>query len=369
MVLLATGSNGAGQLGIGHTEDVSTFTDCHFEGEVKAMASGGSHTLLLMRAASSEELVLYGAGSNAHGQLGEGYDRVRLTPLSVPHPTNYYPALIACAWTTSYIVYRSTSPTSKDRLVALGSNDFDELGTGDLKLEANEYVKSISSGQRHVLCLIEQTSSSKQRVLGWGAARHGQLSTPTDTGSSQPAATKGKGKALPRSIAIPVEISIPASERISKIAVGSTHSVYLTESGKVLSAGSDAKGQRTQLPSYVDHVVDIGCCWNGTYCLLRDGCIQSSGSNIHGQLGRPDDSQATFMLSPPLTSFVCGSEHVLAIASHERRLLACGWNEHGNLGMDDKQDREQLGAVSGLDPCKGEEWIHAGCGTSFVYLG
>jgi protein ATS1 len=368
MVLLATGSNGAGQLGLGHTEDVCIFTDCHFEGKVKAMASGGSHTLLLAQSTSCRDLVLYGAGSNAHGQLGQGPDLLGFTPLSIPHPADYSPVLIACAWTTSYIVYRSSSPSNPDLLASLGSNDFDELGDGDLKLPNNENIKSVSSGQRHVLCLIESTTTPKQRILGWGAARHGQLSSPCQDFQPQSTPSRGKGKALPRSFASPVEIGIPAAERIAGIAVGSTHSVYLTESGKVLSAGSDAKGQRSQLPSVADRVVDIGCCWNGTSCLLQNGCIHTSGSNTHGQLARSDDLRSPLVTAPPVDNFVCGSEHILAMTRHDRNLLVCGWNEHGNLGLGDKQDRDCMTVVSGFAPFSNSAWIHAGCGTSFLYF-
>lgn len=79
MSLFAFGSNGSGQLGIGHDEDVSVPTRCLFEeGQtpseeengtqaktISCIVAGGNHTLILYQDGS-----VYAAGCNEDGRCG-----------------------------------------------------------------------------------------------------------------------------------------------------------------------------------------------------------------------------------------------------------------------------------------------------------
>lgn len=80
MPLFAFGSNGSGQLGLGHTEDVSIPTRCVFDdeaspqadnGKVVRIAAGGNHTLVLF-----ENGAVYAAGCNVDGRCGLHRSRV-----------------------------------------------------------------------------------------------------------------------------------------------------------------------------------------------------------------------------------------------------------------------------------------------------
>ncbi|KAJ5805024.1 hypothetical protein N7474_010911 [Penicillium riverlandense] len=78
MHLFALGSNGSGQLGIGHTEDVSSPTECLFEtserhqgpsdenDNITRIVAGGNHTLLL-----TAKGAVWAAGLNGDGRCGE----------------------------------------------------------------------------------------------------------------------------------------------------------------------------------------------------------------------------------------------------------------------------------------------------------
>src|SRR5271156_750619 len=74
--LFSLGSNGSGQLGIGHQEDVSSPQPCIFDeassfqrlepdDEIVKVVAGGNHTLVLFASGA-----VFAAGSNEFGQCG-----------------------------------------------------------------------------------------------------------------------------------------------------------------------------------------------------------------------------------------------------------------------------------------------------------
>ena len=181
--LLSSGSNGTGQLGIGHAEDVSTWTDCSFDdapagssdirvrkdppGRILAIASGAGHAILLLKdeagqaaatASQFDSASIWTTGSNQAGQLGPSYpigdirpahtvwkrldtDRyLLLAGLEVSCEYRYTPIHVACSWTTTFICFTRTkqmkqlegggSQRLSDIIISFGTNDFGELGAG-----------------------------------------------------------------------------------------------------------------------------------------------------------------------------------------------------------------------------------------------
>jgi protein ATS1 len=181
--LLSSGSNGTGQLGIGHAEDVSTWTDCSFAdaaagssvdrvrkdlpGRVLAIASGAGHAILLLKENAGQEAAtashldhtsVWTTGSNEAGQLGPSYtmgdarpahnvwkrldtDRyLRLAGLDLSSEYRYIPKDVACSWTTTFICFVRTKETKQlegggpqrqsDIIISFGTNNFGELGAG-----------------------------------------------------------------------------------------------------------------------------------------------------------------------------------------------------------------------------------------------
>jgi protein ATS1 len=253
-ILVATGSNGSAQLGIGHITDVSTFHRCVFLSSTGDLCggpiaqgwtavdlrSGSGHSLLLVaptdedraRGARNE---VWATGSNEFGQVGAGKPRlsvgwrrldvdgmVRRSRSSKDDKVHgrgrisdseYEPKAIACSWTTSFVCFsrtggrtRSLDTSPSDIVISFGSNDFHELGVGDvppsipsctphlvdIPAPANGQVhilQSLAAGQRHIVCVMDVLDTGtlvgsqdgavqpkRQVVYGWGAARHGQLS-------------------------------------------------------------------------------------------------------------------------------------------------------------------------------------------------
>jgi protein ATS1 len=176
--LIASGSNGAGQLGIGHTEDVSDWVSCRFAdsmrtsmkdyttdevpGTISMISSGAGHSLLLMQedhepyaGPSSKFSTVWTSGSNGHKQLGracpvveaanthtcwEKHDimsSVRQSGLPTDPAHHYVPKHVACSWTSSLICLEhwKREPGGdwcrlSDVIISFGTNDFGELGAG-----------------------------------------------------------------------------------------------------------------------------------------------------------------------------------------------------------------------------------------------
>jgi protein ATS1 len=175
--LLASGSNGSGQLGIGHAEDVSTYTYCRFSGAIPndiaetrlsglpgvvlAVASSARHSLLLMckddklGGCQAIERTIWTTGTNHYNQLGPAYIRGSSEPshsswkrldyisyieaagLPIGAVNRYTAKEVACSWSTSIICFEHSTQNSdgtwskvSDKTISFGTNDFGELGCG-----------------------------------------------------------------------------------------------------------------------------------------------------------------------------------------------------------------------------------------------
>lgn len=220
--------------------------------------------------------------------------------------------------------------------------------------------------------------------------------------------------------------------RVKQIALGASHTLLLLDDRRVIGLGSDVKRQIGEIEDRYAHSDGlqphaIGCTWNGSFVLSRrvgsetregrsdgDPCasstwrLASTGSNTHGQLGRGSEDELPADLDVPFNEsisastplkIVCGSEHGLLLISPPptseprvpqalppARLVVWGWNEHGNLGLGDVEDRyapvevrddmwRKALADTVADAAEEEEeggvrlvdcW--AGCGTSWVVV-
>lgn len=420
-MLYSVGSNSHGQLGQGTLDDASTFQRTTFPpgcSRVLTMAFGGTHTLALCSSDGDQQLLV--AGSNARGQLGPEEPSSRLTFEHLPLelllaalPTldreqlegrNLVMEGIAASWETSFVHLRGGEEGGSDVLLSMGANDWDELGVGSqassggrLALRQGTHlvdlshllpssttppllrIRSIKAGPRHVVAQISLQSTSadgeKHReafFVGWGAARHGQLGSPST--NSRP----------PRTQALPTPFPFPSLSSLSPIehGVGRDHTVFLLPSSEksttshphALLLGSAKQGQlgpslltpshgvlhppfplqaNLQTEEHQPTLSTIACTWSGTYLLSSSlstpptTTLHAFGSNAHSQLGLPSSlpSSSTPILivlptSPPhyprsIEKLACGSEHVLVLSSVDeggKEVWGWGWNEHGNLG-------------------------------------
>lgn len=487
--LLAAGSNGSAQLGLGHRDDVSAFSTCRFatsatnhvsQYNIVDLASGANHSLLLLLPDQSCRREVWVTGTNEYRQLGPQFSMQttlnQWTPLDVDlllceaginlsdaklERIEYEPIAIGCSWTTSFIVFSRSRDGKRlpDFILAFGTNDFGELACGTTSKDEGSAVTQVSIvrlpgwqdvlstsslhkqgflvehlavGQRHMACVCRSSvrgDSSKQKVYGWGAARHGQLaahsytdgraagsssaghlssSSPApcvrDTSKSPRRPAKAPASKIPQAkypttqtIPIPIDLfesiapDLPA--QITGISCGATHTVLLLSNGRILGLGSNAKGQLDlTLDERRSHVSAVSCTWNGTVSCAassdgRNVEIWTTGSNTHGQLGRSTETETDSQRVPlpdssrppsRIRKLICGSEHVLLLTSRSSEedshstLYGWGWNEHGNLALGMAVDQwtpaEIPVAVPGREGHVELVNVWAGCGTSWVLV-
>ena len=381
MRLLSCGSNSHGQLGQGNLNDTSSFAPASFttpHDRLVDLAFGANHTLALCKGETNS--TLFGAGSNARGQLGPGSsgNRLEFVEIGLEELLGGLGAVerselvgggfriegIAAAWETSYVLLRSTEGRS-DVLLSMGANDWSELGcevdgtsnpvdivdfSSVTSATERLQISAMAAGPRHIVVQLETVIAGRpvRKIVGWGASRHRQLGSLART--------------LPRTTTLPTAVSQSlTTDSLAQLSVGRDHTAILyhfDEESELRLTGSMKQGQLgpTALDGHAtvesvagepregvlaNKVDMVGCCWTGTYCVTEDRTqLHACGSNTHHQLAQSDLPFSSSFVRIPLPpnrrikKLACGSEHVLVIleGDEEAEVWAWGWNEHGNLG-------------------------------------
>ncbi|KAJ2959697.1 hypothetical protein NQZ79_g4827 [Umbelopsis isabellina] len=361
MPLYSCGSNGNGQLGLGHTEDVFLPQICQLdfpENQIVKIAAGGNHSAILLSNGT-----LYFAGDNTQGQCADVFSTHYQRSVTL---ANRIWKDVACGWAFTVLVEETSG-----QVFVLGKGKRGELGHGDalsstdipVAVEGVYNVVSISCGWRHVLAV-----KSDQSVVGWGSGSHGQLGLPM---TSKPI--------LPTTI-------IPNG--ILAVACGQMHSVLLDMQNNLSTMGLNKHGQlgfaspvdcpKSCTPQTVQlhrPIKSIACGWHHTAVLMQDSDIIAWGRNDHYQLANADLADDGWTNKPvklswkpvslqneinQVISVACGSEHMLALCK-DRKVYAWGWNEHGNCAASD-DDVQSPSIIDLAYP----RLVAAGCGTSWI---
>ncbi|KAE9374498.1 ATS1 protein, partial [Stipitochalara longipes BDJ] len=352
----AIGSNGSGQLGIGHKEDVSVPKQVLFDEEniqpISQIKAGGNHTLLL----SSE--ILYCSGDTSSGACGLIFDsersdshfyRVRLSTEDSKSPVVF----CAASWEASIIVQQDEDGRAT-KVLSFGIGNKGELGQGELLFRSSKAqlikgfppegleIVDLAASVSHVVAVL-----SNGDVYGWGSGRKGQLGEPEGI------------------IYVPRRITDLDFKAVR--AVCGREFTYLLgehESGKHAVLGSDKWGVKSAAPIRLQNWKDVGASWGSIFTLDVRGKLLSWGRDDHGQLSPPE--------LPPLSRIAIGSEHAIGL-TNDGNVLAWGWGEHGNCGPsttngDVKGKWNVIASSQYLLPESKISTIGAGCATSWVCI-
>ncbi len=300
------GSNQNGQLGNGTTTDATVRGTVDVSGlasGVSAIAAGGSHTCALTNGGGVKCW-----GYNLYGQLGDGSNADRYTPVDVEGLTSGVTA-ITVGWSSTCAL------TSGGGVRCWGNNHFGWLGDGtttdrSVPVEVAGLasgVTAIAAGTLHT-CAVTNGGG----VTCWG---YGQSDDPTLFQSYVPVDVPGlasgvaaiaaaldrtcalmsdggvtcwgpnyappPGESLPDRF-VPVDVSGLASGAAA-IALGESNLCALTNGGGVACSGdSNTPVEVARLGS---DVVAIAVGGQHTCAMTDDGAVKCWGSNVYGQLG------------------------------------------------------------------------------------
>ena len=135
-------------------------------------------------------------------------------------------------------------------------------------------------------------------------------------------------------------------------ACGANHTVVLLDDGSVWGCGSNEMGELGIIESLEnkqivglrrlclgisDKVVSVHCAWETTFLITESGGVLSTGSNSFGQAGHGTlKTLNTFQEIkglPPVSKIASGGRHTLLIAKDDDSLWGCGSNRFGQLAV------------------------------------
>jgi len=325
----ACGSNSSGQLGTG---DNITY---YYPIQITSLNSliikditSGSHSLFL-----TNDGKVYSCGKNDNGQLGLGDYTNRTVPTLISASIG---SLIISAIAGSELF--SLFLTNNGKVYSCGRGVSGRLGLNNgttynvpQLISTNISSLIISAIDNSGLHSLALTNNGK--VYSWGHQNSGSL---------------GLGDYSNRGVPTLISTNI-GTLTISKIKCGYYHSAFLTNDGKVYSCGSNGSGQlglgdtiNRNVPTLISTnigsltISDITCGDSHSLFLTNDGKVYSCGSNSSGQLGLGDTTNRnvpTLINSlPPISYIVCGAAYSLFI-TNDRRVYSCGSNSSGQLGF------------------------------------
>ena len=349
-MLFALGSNGSGQLGLGHDEDVSTpqvilpkTLDQDPSATIKRLAAGGNHTVVLYssgRAFSSGDNMDGRCATDGIGPLGEFREIASRGSLAAQPWED-----VAATWSATIL----TRDQGREVWVC-GAGGSGELALGEGVLEARQLtqvpnfppegtqVSQLAACMAHVVAVL-----TNGQVWGWGKGRKGQL--------GEVAQDAWKPREIDRN-----------TFQVSRAVCGKDFTCLSgdKETGDVAMLGPNGRDRfdiRAKAPSEVPGWKEVSSSWGSVFMLRETGQLMGWGRNDHGQLPP--------QLLPPITKIAAGSEHCLALTL-DGKVLAWGWGEHGNCGEHIDEKCDVKGKWNELVVPGRVTGIFAGCATSFI---
>lgn len=343
--LLGWGFNSHGQLGskvqaIYHQLNEVMARNIEQDVKIKAVTSGYHHLLMI-----TERGHVLGCGSNEFNQLGLNNEANRELLMPIPLHLNKE---IICSFTAGG--QHTLFYTHKNHLYGCGDNAAGQLGFYDSgqaqefirlsfpNLNPNEHIKAITAGNAFsIIC------TTQGRLFACGQNLQGQLGLP-------------EKKNYCAFTAISID-GLHEGEQPISVTAGGFHCFIITNQGRLFATGDNRHSQLGlghANPCFSFKPVSLAqlneqeqpkCLALGsshTLLLTNQGRLFSCGNNQYGQLGLDDTTPRTRFtevkiadLNPheQLTGIAAGQDHSLLATTHDR-VLSCGSNLLGQLGFE-----------------------------------
>ncbi|MCX6855302.1 MAG: cadherin-like beta sandwich domain-containing protein [Verrucomicrobia bacterium] len=322
--LWAWGANGNGQCGQGvttpttYTIPIQIGTSTAWQQTGAGLHAAGDFTLALRTNGT-----LWSWGLNSSGQLGDGTNTNRSSPIQIGSIITTWSSLAAT--TTSAAALRADGS-----LWTWGANGSGQIGDGSLISRTTPaQVGSALNWQRIIGGGSHYAGRQSDGTLwSWGANTSGQLG-------------QGFADVTPRGN-VPMQVGTGTGWQ--EIAAGSNHSLATTSDGALDAWGSNNSGQlaftpRTPQPVAQNFgpVISAGSGGNGSLLQRTNGSVWTLGSNSIGQLGIGTADSAPHPMPSQITTGAIwkqlsrGNSHVLGIRTNGT-LWAFGFNSTSQLG-------------------------------------
>ena len=329
--LWAWGYNWHGQVGDGTNTDRTSPVQIGSETSWKSVDAGSIHNV-----AVRTDGTLWGWGYNANYQLSDGTTTNRNSPVQIGTATSWQSVAAG--------TYHTVAVQNNGTLLAWGHNSSGQLGVG-LEMDSNYNITtpnrtiptsvlwdtfSVAAGFGHTVAV-----KTDGTLWAWGANGYGQVGDGTiQTGAERDPYVK---KASP--------IRIGSATTWQSVAVGGSHTVAVRTDGTLWAWGNNNSGQMGD-GTNTDRTspVQIGSetTWQSvaagdyhTLAVRTDGTLWAWGNNYHGQVG---DGTTTTRTSPvqigsatTWQSVAAGAYHNVAVRA-DGTLWAWGFNRESQLG-------------------------------------
>jgi len=329
--VVAWGSNNEGQLGDGSNTGRFTPVIVPGLGNVIAVSAGDGHTLAL-----KSDGTVWSWGRNPFGQLGNGSTTATNAPAQVPGLSGII--AIAGGYDHSYAL------RADGRIFAWGDNTYSQLGDGSgailrlspVPVQGVTDAVAIASGDFHGLALRADGS-----VVGWGWNAAGQVGDGTTSARNQATAIGLSG--------------------VARIAAGGWHSMAVTTGGSVLAWGRNTTGQlgngnnsNSATPITIAALAGLLQVEGGfghALAVNADNSVSAWGLNDNGALGNGGLVNTNIPATVNGVSNaiqVSGGTIVSAAVLADGRVMAWGNGTTGALGDGSNAVRSAAGLVSGV---------------------
>lgn len=295
------------------------------EPETSPLAAGFLHSAVV-----KEDGTLWAAGSNSHGQLGNGAAGPE-GEASAAGESESSSAFIQIMENVRSVYAGNLNTFAIDNngtLYGWGMNEGGQLGLGDTenRISPTEILTDIvtmAPGQFHTAAV-----SKNGTLWTWGWNDSGQL---------------GSGAGTDATITAPKE----ALEGVRSVAVGMKHTMAVKSDNTLWAAGDNQYGQLADggtdsadtFRQVMENVHSVACSPFGTLILKTDGTLWACGYNDNGDLGNGtyEDIPEPVQIMENVLSMACSkdysdSEGFSAAISKEGVLYAWGSDSYSQYG-------------------------------------
>ena len=298
--------------------------------DIKQIACGSVHTMIL-----KNDGTLWSCGANHFGQLGFNLNNSTESHIFTQVTTNINNDVkqVACGNSHTFILKNDGS------VWACGQNSYGQLGLGN-KTNQKTFTKVTISNVKQIACGSDHTFILKTDGSIWacGNNEYGQL---------------GLNDTANRTAFSRATTNI---NNVKQIACGNGHTVIIKNDGSIWSCGYNNRGQLglgnktnqktfTQVTNNINNdVKQVFCEYYHTFILKNDGSLWGCGYNDSGQLGlndindRTTFTQATTNINNDVKQVFCSRYHTFILKT-DGTVWTCGYNSYGQLGLGDTTDR------------------------------